>query len=90
MAPENCPNCGADVPRNARACPECGSDDKTGWSDDASSSHLDLPEENFNYQEYVKREFGGANPRPRGISWLWWLTAILLLAAGFYMWFGRR
>ena len=23
-APETCPNCGADVPRGALACPECG------------------------------------------------------------------
>ena len=27
-----CPNCGAEVPVSAKACPECGSDEKTGWS----------------------------------------------------------
>lgn len=27
-----CPNCGAEVPDNALACPECGSDEETGWS----------------------------------------------------------
>ena len=26
MPPEICPACGAQVPRNAKACPECGSD----------------------------------------------------------------
>ncbi len=29
----SCPNCGAAVPVNAKACPECGSDAETGWSE---------------------------------------------------------
>jgi len=28
-----CPNCGAEVAANARACRECGSDANTGWKD---------------------------------------------------------
>ncbi|MBA3471301.1 MAG: hypothetical protein H0T53_16820 [Herpetosiphonaceae bacterium] len=27
-----CPHCEAKVPASARACPECGSDEQTGWS----------------------------------------------------------
>ena len=27
-----CPNCDAELPPNAKACKECGSDDRTGWS----------------------------------------------------------
>jgi hypothetical protein len=38
-----CPNCGADVPLKARACPECGSDKETGWSEAAQYIHL-LPD----------------------------------------------
>ena len=45
MAPEICPNCGADVPRNAKACPQCGADEKTGWSEDAGTSGLDFQKE---------------------------------------------
>ncbi len=29
-----CPHCGAEVPLGAPACPKCGSDDETGWSED--------------------------------------------------------
>ena len=29
-----CPHCGAKVDRDATACPECGSDETTGWSED--------------------------------------------------------
>ncbi len=82
MPPEICPNCGVEVPRAATACPECGADDQTGWSENAQSQRLGLPDEEFNYDEFVKQEFGsGKTIRPHGISWLWWLTAIMLLAA---------
>ncbi|MDO8544144.1 MAG: zinc ribbon domain-containing protein [Opitutaceae bacterium] len=29
--PEECANCGAEIPRGAKACPECGADERTGW-----------------------------------------------------------
>ena len=29
-----CPVCGTEVDMNAVVCPECGSDDETGWSED--------------------------------------------------------
>ena len=78
--PEICPNCGAEVPRNARACPECGSDENTGWSEEARTDGLDLPDENFNYDKFVKEEFGEKkSPVPRGIHWFWWLIAVVLI-----------
>ncbi len=39
-----CPNCGTEVPLKALACPECGSDENTGWSEDTMYDKLDLPE----------------------------------------------
>ena len=86
MAPEICPNCGVDVPRNARACPGCGSDETTGWSEDAHRENLGLPAEEFDYDEFVKEEFGGGKPVPRGLHRFWWLVAVLLLAAIIYFW----
>ncbi|MEM1355760.1 MAG: zinc ribbon domain-containing protein [Planctomycetota bacterium] len=38
-----CPNCGEEVPTNALSCPACGSDDETGWSEEAAYDDLDLP-----------------------------------------------
>jgi hypothetical protein len=77
MTPEVCPNCGAEVPRNAKACPECGSDEKTGWSETAYASGLGLPDEEFDYGEFVKEEFGSGQAKPRGITWLWWVIALV-------------
>lgn len=83
-APETCPACGADVPAGARACPECGSDESTGWSDTARAQSLDLPDEEFDYNEFVQREFGAKKHKPR-IHWVWWVTAVALLAL--FVWF---
>ena len=87
MTPEVCPVCGADVPRNARACPECGADEETGWSEEARTDGLDLPDENFDYGEFIKREFGREkkSPVPHGIHWFWWVVAVLILAAFLWM-----
>ncbi len=86
MSPETCPNCGADVPSNAKACPECGADERTGWSEEAGSGGLDLPEENFDYSDFVKREFGKGKAVPRGIYWFWWLVAVFLIGALIWLW----
>lgn len=40
-----CPVCGAEVPIHAPACPECGSDDETGWSENTLYDGLDLPDD---------------------------------------------
>ncbi len=40
-----CPNCGAEVPSKARACPECGSDENTGWSEETMYDDLGLSDD---------------------------------------------
>lgn len=84
MPPEICPHCGADVPPAAKACPECGSDETTGWSDEAQRENPGLPDEDFNYDNFVKREFSQEKIKPRGIHWVWWLVAVLLLLVFLY------
>ena len=86
MPPETCPNCGAEVPPKAKACPECGADEQTGWSEAARTGGLDLPEENFDYGDFVKHEFGDKSPVPRGIHWFWWVIALLVVAVFLACW----
>src|SRR5208283_3984588 len=74
LPPENCPNCGAEVPAGAKACPACGADERTGWSEEAYVGGLNLPDETFDYDEFVDREFGKKKVLPRGISWFWWVV----------------
>src|ERR1051325_11017824 len=82
MPPEICPHCGAIVPPDATACPECGSDDETGWSEEARGSNeleLGIPDEEFDYEKTIPRELGGkkqSKPKIRGGWWLLWFVFV--------------
>jgi len=92
--PETCPNCDADVPRGALACPACGADERTGWNDRADSQRtadrLGIPDDEFDYDEFVKAEFGEQrtnNAKTPGVSWLGWLVAVGLAGAMAFAYF---
>lgn len=80
-SPETCPVCGTEVPAGAKACPHCGADEQTGWSDEARYQSLDLPNDEFDYDDFVHRQFGEQKPIPHGVHWFWWIVAILLIGA---------
>ncbi len=73
-----CPICGEEVPPRAVACPECGADHNSGWREEAESYDA-LPDDSFNYEEFVEQEFG-SSPKPAGIQTIWWVTAITVIA----------
>jgi len=77
--PFECPVCGEDVPAKAKSCPHCGACDKSGWNEDASAADgLDLPDDDFNYEEFARKEFG--SPAKLSDKQLWWkVTAAALL-----------
>jgi len=80
--PDECANCGATLPRTARACPDCGADERTGWrdNDDTRYDGLDLPDSAFD-------DASAPNRRPppirrvNGIAWYWYLAGVLVLLA---------
>jgi hypothetical protein len=81
-----CPSCGAEVRVGSRGCPSCRSGAAPNWQQDESLDGLDLPDDpqEFDYNDFVKREFGGGGPsrlKPAGLAWKWWITGVLLLAA---------
>ena len=89
MPPEFCDHCGADIPPNAAACPECGADEHSGWTDHGHQG-LNLPDEDFNYDEFISREFdeGKKAVVPQGLHWFWWIVGLGLVAALIWMWTG--
>jgi RNA polymerase subunit RPABC4/transcription elongation factor Spt4 len=76
-----CPNCGAEVPAKAPACPECGADEKTGWSDDTiyDGTGIEDPDE-FNYEDWKRREVEGRWTRRTSKQWFWWAVGGLIVA----------
>lgn len=82
-----CPHCGADVPVGAPSCKECGSDAETGWSEGADvwDAGIDAgygEEEDFDYDEFVEREFPGSRKRASGeeLARWGWRTLVVLVA----------
>lgn len=74
--PDACANCGAALPRRARACPECGADERSGWRESTDSVYdgLDLPDSAY-------ADEADAPPARRGIAWYWYVVAALLLVS---------
>lgn len=67
-----CPVCGADVPAHAAACPECGSDDETGWSEETA------------YDGFYLMDDEPLPQKPAAGGWTRWITislALLLIVA---------
>ena len=74
-SPETCANCGAAIPRDARACPECGADERSGWRETSIYDGLDLPDTGF-------ADVAEPSAPRRRYSLAWYgLAALVLLAA---------
>ena len=78
--PDECANCGAAIPRNARACPECGADERTGWRESSIYDGLDLPEESWSDDDDNTLSARKASRSRGGLRWYWVLAALLVLA----------
>lgn len=84
-----CPQCGGEVRVGSRGCQKCSG---KPWEQEEYLDGLDLPDaEEFDYDDFVKREFGSGPSRlkPAGLAWKWWITAVLLLAAMVWAWVVR-
>jgi hypothetical protein len=97
-----CPGCDKEVRVGSRRCPHCNPPAKCrkrpkatakrarkSWEQDPAYDGLDLPEDDFDHEDFVAREFGRAPHRRTGIKWYWWVTAVVVLAlivlAGFQL-----
>ena len=76
-----CSHCGAEVPAKALACPECGSDKNTGWSDQTIYDGTDIEDpDEFDYEDWKRREVDGRGWRRSSKQWFWWVVAVLIVA----------
>ena len=79
-----CPFCGCEV-RVGKSCPGCAKKIKKpqrrSWHQDKSKDGLNLPDDDFDYEKFVAREFGKAPHLALGVKWYWWLLGVALLVA---------
>ena len=52
---------------------------RKSWEQDEAYDGLDLPGDDFDYDEFVKKELSGAPHRRIGIKFYYWVTAVVLL-----------
>ncbi len=76
-----CPNCGAEIAVRAKSCRECGADEKAGWKQDHDYSHAFPELGEFDYAEFVSKEFGKEGVKPAGTRWWVWILALALLGS---------
>jgi hypothetical protein len=73
-----CPHCGEEIARKAKACPYCGSDESTGWSEGTYLDGIDLSDDE-SYKEAHANEFGSDVQWWRQRLWIV-VTAVVILA----------
>jgi hypothetical protein len=76
--PKECANCGASIPRGAKACPECGADEKTGWRETSIYDGIELPDSAFEDESSPTSPTRPQN-RINGIAWYWWVVALAFI-----------
>ena len=81
--PDVCPSCGGEVPPRSAACPHCGADETTGWSEAARYDDLNLPDQEFDYEAFVADEFGGGKGHRRRRGGVFWFIVTLLALIAF-------
>ena len=67
-----CEHCGAELPADATFCRHCGASDESGWQtssddDDGAGGYAD--DDDFDYEEFVQREFPEHAAAASAIPW---------------------
>lgn len=70
-----CSNCGERLTAR-HFCRACGASEESGWG---SPNLSEDDEDDFDYDDFVQREFGRKSPRPKNIATTTWGTLIIIL-----------
>ena len=73
----SCPHCGEDVRQGAPSCRHCGSSGADGWGDSYWTETDGYADDDFDYDEFVAREFGDTSPGR--FNWRQRAAAIIIL-----------
>ena len=83
----HCPECGAEVHLNASGCHACGARKQDGrWMQSSTYDGVDLPDDDFDYDEFIREEFGDEHGnRFSGKQLFWWFVALITLVAFLFL-----
>ena len=88
MSSDYCSYCYKEMPKWSTACPHCGSDLETGWSENTYMDGVDTVGgsgymDDEDYDDYVRRDFG--QDESSGPRW-WIVVAALAVVVGMLWW----
>lgn len=75
-----CPVCGAEVPRRAKSCPDCGACERSGWSEDRYLDGLNLPGDDHGYGGFHRPQLGGPTKQTT-TQRFWMIVTIIVIVA---------
>jgi hypothetical protein len=76
-APDECAQCGGDIPRRAKACPHCGADERTGWREASVYDGMEFPDDENGEDAADERKSAGKERG--GLPWYWTAVALVCL-----------
>lgn len=65
--------------KSVKKTPKRPTEKRKSWEQDSSLDGLDLGDEDFDYDDFVQKEFGQAPHKKIGIAWYWYAVAVILL-----------
>lgn len=91
LAPDDafwhCPHCGASLAEDAEFCVACGASEESGWVDQDDAPWDDRREEDFDYDDFLRREFPDQAPVTEWPSArrAWFAVVVVLLCLAFVL-----
>lgn len=84
---EPCPGCvGKEAKKRKKASSGASKRKPKSWE---TSSSADYEDDEFDYEDFCKREFGKSPHHRTGLKWYWWWLAVIVLlgmaAAAFWL-----
>ena len=80
-----CPFCGHDVKVGVAHCRKCQALGSVSQATDSPDAAADESEEEFDYEDWKKREFGrAAKYKPHHLPWKYWLAGLVLIISLFW------
>jgi hypothetical protein len=88
-----CPRCDQEVTVGSH-CPRCSKPakpkkststrERKSWEKDSAYDGTDIPDDDFDYDEFIAKEFGKNPIHKSGLAWYWYLVAVFLLLSMAY------
>jgi hypothetical protein len=72
------------VGKRCSSCAQKSKPTSQPWKPKHSTDGANLSDDDFDYEDFIEREFGRKPHRKTGLKWYWWILAVLTLIGMIY------